>query len=123
MKTECILQIFVEGQWRDAAALTLLGDVALGVQTQTLLGYEANYASAYFSRNDAVALSSNYQVNLELINTPTWPAFLLDLLPQGYGRKEWLNQLNRDENAGPVADWDLLCAGAGNPIGNIRVKD
>lgn len=44
-------------------------------------------------------------------------------LPQGYGRRELLSQLSRDENAGPAADWDLLGAGAGNPIGNIRGKE
>jgi hypothetical protein len=48
---------------------------------------------------------------------------LVDLLPQGYGRQELLKQLNRNESAEREADWDLLCAGAGNPIGNIRVKE
>jgi serine/threonine-protein kinase HipA len=123
MEKECTLQIFVEGEWRDAAALTLIGDVARGIHAQTLLSYEANYALKHFSRNDAAALSINCNVGLEITNTPAWPAFLLDLLPQGYGRKELLNQLQRDENAGPAADWDLLCAGAGNPIGNVRVKE
>jgi serine/threonine-protein kinase HipA len=54
---------------------------------------------------------------------PAWPAFLVDLLPQGYGRVELLRQLERAEHAGPVADWALLCAGAGNPVGNVRVKE
>jgi serine/threonine-protein kinase HipA len=100
-----------------------MDDVARGIRTQTFLTYEANYAYAYFFRNDAAALSVNHIVDLSIINNPTWPAFLIDLLPQGYGRKELLNQLHRDENAGPAADWDLLCAGAGNPIGNVRVKE
>jgi serine/threonine-protein kinase HipA len=120
---ECTLQIFVAGKWRDAAALTLMGEVARGIQAPTFLSYETDYVLEHFLREDAAALSVNCSVNLELTNTPTWPAFLLDLLPQGYGRKELLKQLQRDENAGPAADWDLLCAGAGNPIGNIRVKE
>lgn len=31
--------------------------------------------------------------------------------------------MQRDEYAGPTADWDLLCAGAANPIGNLRIKE
>jgi serine/threonine-protein kinase HipA len=123
MDKECTLQIFLDGAWRDAAALTLVGDAAGGIRAPTFVSYEANYAYEHLFREDAAALSINHNVSLEMINTPTWPAFLLDLLPQGYGRKELLNQLGRDENAGPAADWDLLCAGAGNPIGNMRVKE
>ena len=47
----------------------------------------------------------------------------MDLLPQGYGRKELLNQLDFSENMQEQADWFLLKAGAGNPIGNLRVKE
>lgn len=52
----------------------------------------------------------------------TWPASVVDLLPQGYGRAEALTCLGRDVNAGPAADWDLLCTTAANPVGNVRVK-
>lgn len=123
MDKECTLQIFLDSTWHDAAALSLVGEVARGIRAQTFLSYEANYAYEHFFRNDAAALSVNHNVSLETINTSHWPAFLIDLVPQGYGRKELLNQLRRDENAGPAADWDLLRAGAGNPIGNIRVKE
>ena len=123
MIKECTLQVFIDGAWHDAAALTLMGEQLRDVRAQTFLSYEGAYALAYFYRKDAAALSAMYEVDLSLINTPTWPPFLIDLLPQGYGRMELLKQLKRDENAGPGADWDLLCAGAGNPIGNIRVKE
>ncbi|MFM2087722.1 MAG: hypothetical protein RLZZ237_2591 [Pseudomonadota bacterium] len=123
MTKECTLQVFIDGAWRDAAALTLMGEQLRGVKAQTFLSYEGNYVLEHFYREDAAALSAMYKVDLSLINTPTWPPFLIDLLPQGYGRKELLNQLRQDENAGPGADWDLLCAGGGNPIGNIRVKE
>lgn len=53
----------------------------------------------------------------------TWPPFLVDLLPQGYGRQELLRQLGMPETAAASADWRLLLAGAGNPIGNLRVKE
>lgn len=123
MNNECTLQIYLDGAWRDVAALSLTGEQARGIQAQTFLSYESNYVYTYFGRPDAAALSLNLPVDLSLSTSPTWPPFLVDLLPQGYGRKELLRQLQRDENAGPTADWDLLCAGAGNPIGNIRVKE
>jgi serine/threonine-protein kinase HipA len=119
----CTLQIFVDDAWRDAAALDLTGDPALGVNASTYLIYLPGYAVAYWNRYDAAALSVNVPVDLITYPAETWPPFLVDLLPQGYGRVELLKQLERDEAVGPAADWALLCAGAGNPIGNVRVKE
>ena len=119
----CTLQIFIDDAWRDAAALDLTGDIGSGVGASTFLIYLPNHAIAYWVRIDAAALSVNVPVGLIAYSTETWPPFLVDLLPQGYGRIELLKQLDRDEAAGPAADWALLCAGAGNPIGNLRVKE
>lgn len=121
--TTCTLQIFVDSAWRDAAALDLTGDPSLGMAAATYLIYLPAYALPYWERRDAAALSVNSPVNLSSSPTATWPSFLIDLLPQGYGRAELLKQLVRSETAGPAADWALLCAGAGNPIGNMRIKE
>jgi len=122
-QTTCTLQIYIDSAWRDAAALDLTGDIARGVDASTYLIYLANHALAYWGRVDAAALSVNVPVDLITYVAESWPPFLVDLLPQGYGRIELLKQLERDEAAGPAADWALLCAGAGNPIGNIRIKE
>ena len=103
--------------------LDLTGEVDLGVAAATYLVYLPDYAIRYWKSNDAAALSVNVPVDLESCAEDRWPAFLADLLPQGYGRVELLKQLERDDAAGPVADWALLCAGAGNPIGNLRIKE
>ncbi|AVR98604.1 type II toxin-antitoxin system HipA family toxin [Pseudoduganella armeniaca] len=118
----CYLQLFVDGAWRDAAALDLTGDSDLGITAATFCAYLPQHVIAYWARRDAAALSANLPVDLTPCATTTWPAFLVDLLPQGYGRVELLKQLERSEAAGPAADWELLCTGAGNPIGNLRVK-
>jgi len=118
----CTLQVFIDHAWRDAAALELSGEVQLGVNAATYLIYLPAYSIEYWGRTDAAALSINVPIDLSSYVGKSWPPFLSDLLPQGYGRIELLRQLNRDEGAGPTADWALLCAGAGNPIGNIRVK-
>lgn len=121
--TTCTLQIFIDDAWYDAAALDLTGDLARGVDAATYLIYLPSYAIPYWQRSDAAALSVNVPVDLISYAAATWPPFLVDLLPQGYGRVELLKQLERDEAAGPATDWSLLRAGAGNPIGNVRVKD
>ena len=121
--TTCTLQIFIDDAWRAAAALDLTGDIGSGVGASTFLIYLPSHAIAYWDRIDAAALSVNVPVGLITYSTETWPPFLVDLLPQGYGRIELLTQLERDQAAGPAADWALLCAGAGNPIGNLRVKE
>lgn len=121
--TTCTLQIFLENAWRDAAALDLTGNQVQGVAAPTYLIYLPDYAIQHWGRKDAAALSVNIPVELLDYKNQHWPPFLVDLLPQGYGRAELLRQLERADNAGPAADWVLLCAGAGNPIGNVRVKE
>jgi len=121
--TTCTLQIFIDNDWRDAAALDLTGERGQGVGASTYLIYLADYALQQWGRSDAAALSVNIPVELLDYHPEHWPPFLVDLLPQGYGRIELLKQLERTESAGPAADWALLCAGAGNPIGNIRLKE
>lgn len=118
----CTLQIFIDDAWRDAAELDMTGDLVAGMNAATYLIYLPGYAMAYWERADAAALSVNVPVDLDDYPGATWPPVVVDLLPQGYGRVELLKQLERDPAAGPAADWALLCAGAGNPIGNMRVK-
>jgi len=121
--TTCTIQIFVDDAWRNAAAFDLTGDPGLGVEASTYLAYLPGYATEYWDRSDAAALSVNAPVDLGAYPAKTWPPFLVDLLPHGYGRIELLKHLGREGADGPAADWALLCAGAGNPVGNARIKE
>ncbi|MCO4856739.1 type II toxin-antitoxin system HipA family toxin [Herbaspirillum sp. WGmk3] len=123
MKTSCTLQVHIDGAWRQAGALSLTAPVELGMAASTYFSYDAVHAIDYMGRRDAAALSVNVPVGLESLSEARWPACLIDLLPQGYGRGELLRQLGLDERAEASADWPLLCAGAGNPIGNLRVQE
>lgn len=49
-----------------------------------------------------------------------WPAFLLDLLPAGPARKEWLDLLRLPN--GPAADLPLLQHAGRAPVGNLRIR-
>lgn len=122
MDTSCTLQIFIDGAWHDAGALSLIGDTARGLACPSYLSYTVEHAVAYGGRIDAAALSANLPVGFDDVQAPAWPSFLVDLLPQGYGRVELLRQLGLPERAEAVADWPLLCAGAGNSIGNLRIR-
>jgi len=117
------LDLYLDGTWRAVASVRLLGATEGGWEVGTDVGYSSGYALDNEGRTDAAALSVNLPVSLESTRGETWPPFLTDLLPQGFGRQELLRQLGMPETAAASADWRLLLAGAGNPIGNIRVRE
>ena len=59
-------------------------------------------------------------VMLDSIPLSHWPAFLLDLLPGGPARKEWLDLLQIPN--GPAADLPLLQHAGRAPVGCLRVQ-
>lgn len=123
MDQYCTLQIYQEDEWLDCAIVEIVGQQQTGWQAATRTSYLFEYAISYMDLSDGHALAYHLPVNVQNTLQSTWPAFLMDLLPQGYGRKELLRQLNFSENTQEQADWALLKAGAGNPIGNLRVKE
>jgi serine/threonine-protein kinase HipA len=66
-------------------------------------------------------LSCGYPVDFDLHQDAHWPAFVLDILPTGFGRRQWLEQLELAD--GPNADWPLLLRGTAFPPGNLRVTE
>lgn len=123
MNIFCTIQIFLQNQWIDCATIELIGDETKGWKASSGTYYSMEHAIEYMDLRDGHAVSNYYPVNLESNIEPTWPAFLVDLLPQGYGRKELLRRLGRPEYEEESADWPLLKIGASNPIGNLRVKE
>lgn len=123
MKQYCTLQIYQDYEWHDCALVEVTDDQNAGWQAATRTSYLFEYAISYMDLRDGHALAYDLPVNVQNRLESTWPAFLMDLLPQGYGRKELLRQLDFSENVQEQADWALLKAGAGNPIGNLRVKE
>lgn len=114
---QCHFQIFHDDAWHDSAALTLLEPAGGNPRTTTLLEYDLDYT---FERH-AVPVSLRYPVRVELQKLAQWPAFIFDLIPQGSGRKYLLGQLELAD--GPAADFPLMCAGAFNPIGRVRIRE
>lgn len=123
MNGNCTIQLFGKGRWHDVATITLFGPQAAGWRAKTYGGYTVEWAVQHAGRRDALALSCQLPVGLEPFEAPHWPVFLIDMLPQGFGREELLRRLGLPPTAAEAADWPLLQAGAGNPIGNLRVKE
>lgn len=123
MMENCTIQLFCDGAWRDVATVSLFGQEREGWRAKTYSGYSVEWALSHGNARDAHALACQVPVGLEPLELTHWPVFLIDLLPQGFGREELLRRINLPATAAEEADWRLLKAGAGSPIGNLRVKE
>jgi serine/threonine-protein kinase HipA len=123
MKKSCTLQLHHRGAWHDVVGVSLSGQAAEGWKAATYSGYAVEWAFEHAAATDAHALCARWPVGLEPLQVPHWPVALIDMLPQGFGRQELLRRIGRSPAADAVADWELLLAGAGNPIGHLRVKE
>ena len=102
--------------------MALWGQEGEGWRAKTYAGYGVDWSVDQFGKRDAHAVSVNWPVGLEPLQSEHWPVWLMDMLPQGFGRTELLRRLGLPATLEQGADWRLLMAGAGNPIGHLRVK-
>jgi serine/threonine-protein kinase HipA len=123
MMESCTIELFANGHWTPVAGVSLLAAKERGWKTPTFSGYDAAWAGDHGGARDAWALCSAQPVSLEPLELPHWPVFLVDALPQGFGRRELLRRLKLPETMETPADWPLLLAGAANPIGHLRVQE
>jgi len=123
MNQICTLQLHAAGTWHDVASVRLLGDVREGWRAKSYTGYDVAWAFEHLGARDAHALSCRWPVGLEPTQLSHWPVFLIDMLPQGFGRHELLRRLGLPDTSQEPSDWPLLLGGAGNSIGNLRVKE
>ncbi len=123
MTSACTLQLHSHGHWHDVASVSLHGAEGEGWKARSYSGYAVEWAFQHPGAKDAHALCARWPVGLEPLQVPHWPVFLIDMLPQGFGRQELLRRIGQSPTAGVGADWKLLLAGAGNPIGHLRVKE
>jgi serine/threonine-protein kinase HipA len=119
------LQVHADGRWNDVAKLTL-SDVDKGWQGASKLAYDDAWVfqvdpDITGSVHGWQALSVRLPPSLELHSFKTWPPFLLDLLPQGHARKVLTEVLGFNQDAA-ACEVPLLLRAAGDPIGNIRIK-
>jgi serine/threonine-protein kinase HipA len=120
----CTIQINYSGRWLSIARFTPYpGKLTLGYAgCGGILEYEAQYVTDFLMRGDKLPfprVSLPLPIDFLAVRHDRWPAFLLDLVPTGAGRRDWLDRLGLKEN--PGADWTLLTSGARHPVGWLRV--
>ena len=119
---QATIQIFQHGKWRTAGTFVPdPGSLKLGIAGGGVFDYDIDYVFDHATGAAYAGVSLSYPPSFELHRTRHWPAFLLDIVPTGAGRRVWLRRL--DLRDGPGADWKLLVQGAGNPIGNLRIAE
>ncbi|MFX4300253.1 type II toxin-antitoxin system HipA family toxin [Pseudosulfitobacter pseudonitzschiae] len=122
------IQTHVDGEWRDAADVKFV-EPDRGIAGATNTSYDTDYWAEMASVDalkghviDRRALSLRYPVDLSYHQSDSWPAWLLDLMPQGAARTRIARELGlRPDN--PVVELQLLRRTGGAPIGNLRIRE
>lgn len=107
------LELYLDDSWHRCAELVgVPGDRQQPVQ----LTYSVDYAVERLFARDIRSVSTRLPVDLGTRRYTNWPAFLIDLLPQGAARR----RLERTAGV-QLSDWAVLQRGAVNPVGNLRI--
>jgi len=124
------IQMHHSGNWHNAARVEL-ADAQLGIAGASLTEYETNYVFGDWNTAglasskpviDGHALSVALPVGLDPHRGTRWPAFLVDMMPQGHVRRRIAEELKASPDD-PKIDIALLLRGAGNSIGNLRIRE
>jgi len=116
-----LIEIFLQQQWQ-AAGMIEVPDANAGMSGKLSFMYHLPYANQHWGRADAASVTGRLPVELDFHAFERWPAWLVDILPQGFNRRELCDVLGFNADA-PSADWPLLLQGAGNPVGNMRIAE
>lgn len=125
---EFTVQTHVDGEWRDAAVISL-NDPGRGITGRTVVSYETDYWAdlACVDAMDAPvtdrrAVSVRYPVDVDFQPSDSWPAWLLDMMPQGPARVRIAHEegFRADD---PAVEIRLLMRAGGSPIGNLRIRE
>jgi len=74
------------------ASVRLHGAENEGWKANSYCGYAVDWAFDHMGATDANALCASWPVGLEPLHLPHWPVFLIDMLPQCFGRQELLQR-------------------------------
>lgn len=120
---QCTLEIWHPTGWQVAATLRV-DDVARGHEGPSYIDYDYGYAMTHLGEPGRARLANAYPVDFDEHRRESWPAFLLDILPSGFGRDVILDDIEvARQTDGPQYDWPVLLRGAGNPIGHVRIRE
>lgn len=120
-------ETYVDGRWQRAAQVEI-ARAGHSLRSKSKTVYDKDYvidqalATSEANVRDRRALSVTAPVSLDDQLLNTWPAWLVDLIPQGQVRKtiEQRNKRSQTYRAPYIA---LLYAAFGSPIGNLRIPE
>lgn len=118
-----ILEIYVSRAWRVVGSVTIQVPER-GISSPAAFDYDFDYLDAMagaLDARDSRAVSCRYPIAYGVPEETTWPPFLLDIMPAGAARRHWEGVLGLPNNMS--SDWSVLVRGAGNPPGNVRVRE
>lgn len=119
------LQLYVQGQWHDAALLSV-ANPQQGLRAGCTLGYISNYLVDCLEK-EHTALAWSLSANLPLgwaayANAPVWAA-LQDIIPAGAARRFLEQRYGQQRPADMAMDVFLLAQCTPAPIGHLRIKE
>ncbi len=118
------IQLFNDGQWRDAAVLDIPEPKAGRLGLATLSYHPQSYALEFMGRDDQQACSLALPVDLmQTYRSKPWFGFLDDIMPAGASRRYWVNYLGIGNLPSLEQDYQLLAKGTIAPVGNMRIKE
>lgn len=116
------IELYIDYRWQTVGRFSPdKNSLELGIAGSGVFEYEIDYTVERLDNQPQWRSGLNYPVSFELFRSDRWPAFLLDIMPSGAGRRVWLRRLELQDRAS--ADWELLCRGSGNPPGNMRIAE
>jgi serine/threonine-protein kinase HipA len=118
----CTLELWSPASgWQVAGTLTVMNP-RVGYEGPARFDYAFEYLdNAALESRDARAVSYRYPVGYDSRDEPRWPAFVLDVIPSGAGRRYWEKKLGLPNSFS--SDFRVLTAGAAHPPGNLRVAE
>lgn len=125
---EITAQIHFDGGWHDAATVEIK-DQARGIMGPSELDYHLDYWIEMVAGEgddipviDRMSVSVQFPVVIDPRSLDRWPAWLLDLMPQGIARTMIAHDLNMRADD-PAVEIELLKRAGGSPVGNIRIRE
>jgi serine/threonine-protein kinase HipA len=116
------LEKYVAGKWHLAGTLEVEAPEK-GIASPCSLEYDPQFALDFLDETGEATFGTHFPINFGHERYPVWPAFMLDILPSGFGRDLIVNRQTLTRPDGAYNDCAVLRHGAGNPVGNLRVAE
>ncbi|HDP4846743.1 TPA: type II toxin-antitoxin system HipA family toxin [Pseudomonas aeruginosa] len=125
MPERLTVQTFVNGEWQDAAVLTVESPEQVEVGACSI-AYDSDYIIANINQIDdrcERALSVNLPLAWSTFRGNGYPAFVYDIIPSGAARNSLENRFGRSKPDDMEMGLYLLGRYTPSPIGHMRIKE